>query len=106
MKIIYQADDGTTFDDRHSCIQYEFICSISTVPLPAMKDKDNYDIDYSFLDLISDNLFNSVYLIEIETQEQVDLMNKIYNFAGFYDDIDSIGTWVYSDSLSKFVKIK
>ena len=106
MKKIYQADDGTIFNDEDSCIQYEFIYSISTVPLPVMRDKDNYDIDYSPLDLISDDLFNSVYLIEIETQEQVDLMNKVSNFAGFYDDIDSIGTWAYSDALSKFVKIK
>jgi hypothetical protein len=106
MKIIYQANDGTIFDDEYSCIQHEFICSISTISLPVMRDKDNYDIDYSYLDLISDDLFNSVCLIEIETQEQIDLMNKVSNFSGFYDDINSIGTWIYSDALSKFVKIK
>lgn len=106
MKIIYQADDGTIFNDRYSCIQYEFICSISTVPLPVMRDKGNYNIDYNFLDLITDNLYNSVCLIKIETQKQVELMSKIYNFTGFYKEIDSIGTWVYSDALSKFVKIK
>ena len=99
MRIIYEADDGKQFDNEYDCNEYEFYQDISDAEIKA------YDIDGNELqDLTSVKTFNAIDTIIIKDLRQVEYIRKIYKYTGYYQEIDSIGTWKWNDDKQLFVK--
>ncbi len=96
MKIIYQAEDGTTFDNEFDCLAYEetktynFIYSIDFF--------DSFGDKYSIVkeNLFNDNWYYSCEKIHIHNQDELSELLRLSRDCGwceFYEQIDSVGVW-------------
>lgn len=103
MKIIYVADDGTSFDDEFKCMDYEFISNH-----PHLKDVHIYD-EYGVEreNLLSDETYFCVDTVIVSTQDSLNDLHSLAEYMGHlsYGDIDSIGRWVFNSRQETFVKV-
>lgn len=90
MRVIYIADDGTTFDDEWDCKDYEFRQSLSLDDIEVYDENDN-KLD----DILSEIAYNSCTRVVVKTDKAVSDLHKIVTYTGFicYNDIDSPGIW-------------
>ena len=104
MKIIYEAFDGTQFDDEFKCTDYEWKKEHNA----SFKDLIFYDIDGKVMlgDKLIENIYNNVMKIEVLSNNAVQLIQDIADYTGFccYYDIDSIGKWSWNEKEKKFKK--
>lgn len=102
MRTVFIADDGTEFDDEWDCKDYEFRKSLD---FEGIEMYDKYGTRY---DPYSERGYNKVVKIIVKTEEAVTVLNKIAKYTGFvlYEDVNSIGTWIFKehDSHQEFVK--
>ena len=97
----YQADDGTKFDDRWDCIEYE-----------RKKQLEECKDDFVFLDYHKEKLAfedvttESVSYIIIKTNRAAEVVGNWFNddncfdpFCGIYEEC--VGTWVYGELIGK-----
>lgn len=103
MKTIYVADDGKSFDNEFDCEMYEFILNH-----PHLKDVHIYN-DYGVEreDLLSDETYFCADTIIVSTQDALNDLHSLAKYMGHlsYEDIDSIGRWVYNQRQETFVKV-
>ena len=90
MRVIYVADDGTTFDDEWDCKDYEFRRSLSLDDIEIYDENGN-----RFDDILSEDAYNNCTRVIVKTDKAVTDLHKIVKYTGFiyYDDIDSPGIW-------------
>lgn len=90
MRVIYIADDGTTFDDEWDCQDYEFRQSLSLDDIEIYDENGN-----RFDDILSEDAYNNCVKVVVKTDKAVADLHKIVEYTGFvgYDDIDSPGIW-------------
>lgn len=90
MRVIYIADDGTTFDDEWDCKDYEFRKSLSLDDIEVYDENSN-----RFDDILSEVAYNNCTRVIVKTDKAVANLHKIVEYTGFigYDDIDSPGIW-------------
>lgn len=103
MKEIYYvvADDGTRFDDKWDCIQYE-----------RQKALEKFKDDFQFFDYykkpipIEEATTEKVMYIVIKTDKCAEIIGDWFSkddcidpFDGFYEDV--VGTWVYGEEIDK-----
>ena len=105
MKKIYVADDGTQFDVKYKCENYEFALNHPKINDIIFLDKDQNELNdpYSVGDYIKTNT------IIVPDQEAADQLFKLGAYAGFglYVYITSAGTWEFKNDLHnpKFIKV-
>lgn len=94
MRVIYVADDGTTFDDEWDCKDYEFRKSLSLDDIEVYDENGN-----KFDDILSEDAYNNCVKVVVKTDKAVSDLHKIVKYTGFigYDDIDSPGIWHAKD---------
>ena len=105
MKIIYEAFDGTQFDDELKCVNYEWKLNHEK----SLKDLIFYDKDGKVMtdSKLSEDVYSKVMKIEVLSDYGVQTLKDIADYAGFccYDVIDSIGVWTWNKENEKFEKI-
>lgn len=94
MRVIYVADDGTTFDDEWDCKDYELRQSLSLDDIEVYDENNN-----RFDDILSEDAYNKSARVIVKTDKAVSDLHKIVEYTGFvvYDDIDSPGIWNAKD---------
>lgn len=97
----YKADDGTRFDDRWECIQYERQKALE-------KFKDDFQFfDYNRCPIFLDNAdTEKVTYIVVKNARCAEAIDEWFNsdscvapFDGFYEEV--VGTWVYGEVIDK-----
>lgn len=88
----YVAFDGTKFDDEFDCLDYEFILKMKDCKLRAYDNKRHrvnnwYDI----------NGYSNVHRIIVADEKDLEDIKRVYEYAGIYIGVNSIGTWVYDE---------
>lgn len=99
MKILYIADDGTSFEDEWECTDYEW--RLAHPHLNEIKFLNAKEIPL-LSDPLEDITYNNTETVIIPNKEALQDLQDLANYTGFceYLDIDSIGTWKhYSDSM-------
>ena len=103
MKIIYEAFDGTQFDDEFKCEDYEWRKEHNEM----LKDLTFYDKDGKILeDKLSEETYNKVMIIDVYNINALQAIQDIANYTGFlcYDAINSTGFWTWNEENSEFEK--
>ena len=95
MRTVYIADDGTQFDNRYECETYEFNLTISDHNL-KFYDAGGTLLDYPITDSRTYNLSERVI---VPDKQSLDVLRKVSDYNGWceFDDIDSIGIWMYQN---------
>lgn len=100
MKIIatYVAFDGTRFDDEFDCMDYEFTLQMKDCKIRAYDSKrhrvnDWYDIDG----------YSNVHRIIVSDEKDLDDIRRVCEYAGIYNEVNSIGTWVYDEDEDNWI---
>lgn len=102
MKVIYIADDGTHFDNELECVTHEWFLTHR-----AINDIEFLDKNGNWLgDFLSEDTYNNVMKIVIPNRAAMHDFIDLAQYTGFcaYADIDSMGTWVWDDKRSQFVR--
>ena len=100
MITLYQADDGRIFDNHFNCVTYEVTEQIKNTGI-KMYDKDGKA--FSTTTYLSEDTYNNVETVIISNEQDLKDIQKIYDYTGFYHEIDRIGTWVWYDKEQKFI---
>lgn len=103
MKIIYEAFDGTQFDNEFVCTDYEWAKNHTEGLRDIIFHGKNGEIYY---DKLHENTYNNVMHIEILSEEGLKTLKDIADYTGFccYYDVDSIGKWSWNKKEEKFKK--
>ena len=105
MKIIYEAFDGTQFDNEFDCEDYEWKLNHKE----SLKDLIFYDKDEKVMtdSKLSEDVYSKVMKIEVLSNYGVQALKDIADYTGFccYDVINSTGVWTWSKENEKFEKI-
>lgn len=103
MKVYYEANDGTIFNDQFECEEYEFLQSI--------EDDLNYLIFYDAEGNILRHPLNEAeyglcQTITALTPNAITALHKIVDYTGFceYSSITSTGNWEWEEGKG-FVKV-
>lgn len=102
MKTIYEAFDGTQFDDEFTCTDYEW-----------KKEHEQGLKDISFrnfqrqelIDKFSEDTYRSTYYIDITSEEGLRTLHKLADYTGYcsYEDPDSVGSWIWNEDKGEFI---
>ena len=103
MKTIYIADDGTQFDDKYECEDYEW-----QLNHPYLKDVHAFDKDGNeFEDIFSEDTYNYSAKIIVTSDEGLKDLQALTDYAGYccYGYIDRVGEWEFDDHKECFVMV-
>ena len=99
----YIADDGTEFDDRFECDEYENRNN------PEINNVRFFNSNGSEVKFSSnDNFFTDINKIIINDGNQYQAFKKVTNFYGWhFDEINQPGTWMWVDELKldRFIRV-
>ena len=100
MKIIYEADDGTRFDDRFDCEFYEETKRHHHLKDVTFYDKEGkpYSIDGNgYDDWVDDRIYYECYGIDIHNDEELEDVIWLGEYTGwceFYEFFNEPGHWM------------
>lgn len=103
MKIIYEAFDGTQFDNEFDCEDYEWKKNHKE----SLKDLRFYDDHNKILkDKLSEDTYSKVMTILVFSENGLQALKDIADYTGFscYDVIDEIGIWKWDVETENFEK--
>lgn len=96
MRIIYEADDGTQFDDEWKCEDYEW-----KINHPHLKDVHCYNEEGKELEnLFEEGTYNYSMKIVVPTDEAAKDLQELAHYTGYYyyAHITESGVWVYKEN--------
>ena len=102
MTTIYIAFDGKQFQNEGDCAFYEWSCAHTLLDRIEFYDSDGIRIFNYF----SESAYNSIVKIIVKDQPSLQQLKDLADYTGFcsYEDITSIGTWIWDKNQEKFVK--
>ena len=104
MKIIYEAFDGTQFDNEFECEDYEWKLNHEE----SLKDLIFYDKDGKVMtdSKLSEDVYSKVMKIEVLSNYGVQALKDIADYTGFlcYDVVNEVGIWVWNNEDENFKK--
>lgn len=105
MRTIYIADDGTQFDNKWDCVDYEWRQNHPYIKEVLLYGKRRKRIKE---DILSEDVYNTVEFIVIKTEEILKDFRALVDYTGFccYDDITEVGKWKFDEKKQTFVKVK
>ena len=105
MRTVYIADDGKKFDDEYDCKMHDYELKIKNNTI-IMLNEEGYKLDSS-----NDENIEYCYYIKVQTDKDLEILQKIYEYTGFtvpnklgefyFDDSD---TWYLIDDRIKELK--
>lgn len=97
MKTIYIADDGTQFDDKYDCKDYEFLSTLKDVEKIIIVDAEGTILNDNPLDILKDETYHACAKVIITSPAAVESLHKIADYTGFCDyfDIKKPGMYKY-----------
>ena len=99
MKVIYIADDGTQFEDKWDCEEYEWILNH-----PNIKSVEIYDgNDNKLTTYMSSDTYENADLVIVPDMAALSNFHELARLTGFccYHQIETIGTWEFK--MDRFV---
>ncbi len=101
MKIVYVANDGTTFETKEECMYYERIFrSQGKDDIISGLDEDGNIIKLSEL---GDNFYDRVFVVKLNDYDAVDYFKEGSLIGGFsVDGITEPATYVWSDFINEY----
>lgn len=97
---IYKANDGTQFDNEFDCELYELNKLIMENPLKIYGDHNK-----RLKNPASSSTWGDAKRVIINTEKELETMKAIQEWTGYYYDINSIGTWKWSNIRETFIKV-
>ena len=97
MKILYQAEDGTIFDDEDKCYAYETVNKFPELFLIDFYDINNNLYHINKADPFNDDIYNRCEKIHIHNDVELSILHWISTECGwceFEDQITEPGIWV------------
>lgn len=93
MKVVYEADDGTRFDNAVDCEDYEWKLKHPTINKIKLYDSN----DEELFDIFNDVTYENADKVVVPDEECVSELHLFTEYTGYhsYDTIDSPGTWVF-----------
>lgn len=93
MKIMYIADDGTTFEDEIDCENYEFMLNHHNWHNIELYDENGIRL-YNYL---SQDVYEKTEVVIVPDKESLRELHEIARYTGFcsYHQIESLGTWEF-----------
>ena len=88
---IYKSIDGHEFDYESECLEYEMKLLLTNTKLRVYKGNRR------LTDLLSDDTYNYCTKVVVPDRDALYDLNMIKDYNGYYDGIDSVGTWKYND---------
>ena len=97
MKTIYEADDGTTFDDYYECENYEESQKHPHLYYITFLDSSEEELDHSdFKDgIFDDQLYQNCWGLIVHSDAEVSDLLWLADYCGWpeFEQITSPGTW-------------
>lgn len=98
MKVVYEAFDGTRFDDEDECVKYENGFTHSGV-----FDLDFYDKDgnkYCITDMYDESVYNNAEKVAVHNEKELEDLAWLTAENGWceFEQIDEVGDWVRFES--------
>lgn len=93
MRVIYIADDGTQFEDKWDCEEYEWILNH-----PNIKSVEIYDSNDNKLTMyMSSDTYENADLVIVPDMAALSDLHELARLTGFcyYHQIESPGTWEF-----------
>ena len=104
MKIIYEAFDGTQFDNEFECEDYEWKLNHEE----SLKDLIFYDKDGKVMtdSKLSEDVYSKVMKIVVLSNYGVQALKDIADYTGFlcYNVVNEVGIWVWNNEDENFKK--
>jgi hypothetical protein len=103
MKIIYIADDGTQFDDKFNCEDYEWKLKHQNIKDVHVFNKDGIE----FEDIFSEDTYNQSTKIVVSSDEAARELQELGEYTGYccYESINKAGEWIFDDKQETFVEV-
>lgn len=96
MRIIYEAEDGTRFDNEEECLSYEL--AIDSTDLDNIIFYDEYDLGYHInkKNIYDDNIYNNCESIYIHNEAELNALLKLAKDCGWceFETFTEPGYWV------------
>ena len=101
MRIMYIADDGTTFDDEYDCEHYEFVLRHPYLGNILFLDENKKQIKNFMLQ----ESYECTDYVIVHSNDELSALHELASFTGFcsYHTIVDIGTWKFDYGEMKFV---
>ena len=98
MKVIFEAFDGTQFDDEEECIDYENKFEHSSVFDIAFFNKEGNE--YYISDLYDESAYNNAERVIVHDEKELKDLAWITKENGWceFEQIDDVGEWVRFES--------
>lgn len=103
MRAIYIADDGSLFDDKVDCEDYEW-----KLNHPHLKDIHIFDNDGNeFEDVLSEAAYNCSAKIVVTSDEAVNDLHALAEYTGYccYRQVNEVGEWIFDEHEERFVMV-
>jgi len=95
------ANDKTRFSSEYECRKYEFQQELNANhTLRAVKGDEVYYGEK----LMEDEVYNSIESVIVTSKDDLKLIEKLWDWSGFFYNIDSIGVWKYDDYFNMWVR--
>lgn len=109
MRIVYIADDGTQFDDKFECEDYEWGLQHTNLNRIRFMDEDYVNIQYKY-DFSDGYLYFNTNTIYVPDEQCVKELIELAEYAGWgeWDNITEPGLWAWNciDGINyKFIKV-
>lgn len=103
MRVIYIADDGTEFDNKYDCEDYEWEKEHSNILSVHFYDKNGHRLHSCF----TEEDYMRIVKIVIDTKEEINDLWALADYTGFCNlrDVTEVGTWLWHDEPGTFVKV-
>jgi len=96
MRIIYEADDGTQFDEEWKCEDYEWKLAHPNLKYIKCYNKEGEELE----SLFEEDTYNYVKKIVVPTDHAAKDLQDLANYTGYcyYAHITESGVWVYKEN--------
>lgn len=102
MKIVYIADDDTTFDNEFDCKDHEWRLNHPNLQNVCFYNENNEKLN----DIFTQDTYDAVNKIIVPNNFAAEELQALGKHTGFvlYESITESGEWIYSEDKQIFIK--
>jgi hypothetical protein len=88
--VCYKSNDGLIFDDEFECALHELKLLLNYSTIEVL---DKYDLPLD--EVWTEDAYNKSQTVKIKSQSDLIALKALQDYCGFYNNIDSVGTYVW-----------